>query len=138
MKICNSFLVQMSKNTTFIFQTPRRSHLTYHIMRHQFVVILQPNVSFRDTSQDALENYFGGVKDCNQSRKPSTREYVSGYATMTVNNITGTNSLHSNCEQDQATSILNDMDALLSSVKSPTPKGPCNVQTEAYYVTLFQ
>ncbi len=64
---------------------------------------------FRDTSQDGLENYFGCVKTCNQTKKATPRGFRTGYATMTINNITGSNSLRSNCERDSSTSILSNI-----------------------------
>ncbi|XP_037039348.1 uncharacterized protein LOC119076598 [Bradysia coprophila] len=80
-----------------------------------------PQVSIRDTSQDGLENFFGCVKTCNQANKPTPREYRTNYATMVINNITGTNSLHSNCEQDQSVSILQHIhDFVVSCNKEPS------------------
>lgn len=76
---------------------------------------------YRDTSQDGLENFFGCVKSCNQANKPTPREYRTSYATMVINNITGTNSLHSNCEQDQSVSVLDNIhDFVLGCNKDPS------------------
>lgn len=80
-------------------------------------------VIFRDTSQDGLENFFGCVKSCNQSNKPTAREYRIGYGTMTINNITGTNSLRSNCEQDTSTSILTNIHEFILDCNDEASKG---------------
>lgn len=66
-------------------------------------------VNIRDTTQDGLENFFGCIKSCNQNNKATPSQYRTGYTTMIVNNITGTNSLQSNCQPDQSTAMLTNI-----------------------------
>lgn len=69
---------------------------------------------FRDTTQDGLENFFGCVKSCNQNNKTTASQYRTGYTTMVINNITGTNSLRSNCQPDGNTAILSNIHEFIS------------------------
>lgn len=72
---------------------------------------------FRDTTQDGLENFFGNVKSCNQNNKATPTQYRTGYMTMTIINISGTNSLHANCQPDQSTPILANIHDFISKCK---------------------
>lgn len=58
------------------------------------------------------------MKSCNQSKKPSSKEYRTGYGAMVINNITGTNSLRSNCEQDSSASILSNIHEFILDVNN--------------------
>lgn len=69
---------------------------------------------FRDTTQDGLENFFGCIKSCNQSNKTTANEYRTGYATMLINNMTGTNSMRTNCQPDDSTAILTNIHEFIS------------------------
>lgn len=75
---------------------------------------------FRDTNQDGLENFFGCVKSCSQANKQTPTQYRTGYGTMAINNITGTNSLRSNCEPDKSTAILTSIHEFISDYKTPS------------------
>ncbi len=83
---------------------------------------LEHEYFFRNTSQDGLENFFGCVKACGQTNKLTPREYRTSYATMTINNITGTNSLRSNCEQDHSTSIVENIHEFILGCNKEPPK----------------
>ncbi|KAG4076302.1 hypothetical protein HA402_000642 [Bradysia odoriphaga] len=69
----------------------------------------------RNTTQDGLENFFGCVKSCNQSNTTTASQYRTGYATMLINNITGTNSLRANCQPDNSTSMLTNIHEFISA-----------------------
>lgn len=70
-------------------------------------------VAIRRTTQDALENFFGGVRNVIYS--PSVREFRGAYSSMIVNNLCLKNSIYSNCEPDEGTPLLRNMNLLLSS-----------------------
>ncbi|XP_037037374.1 uncharacterized protein LOC119075089 [Bradysia coprophila] len=73
-----------------------------------------PKLNIRDTTQDGLENFFGCIKSCNYSNTTTASQYRTGYTTMVINNITGTNSLYSNCQPDDSESILTNIHEFIS------------------------
>lgn len=70
-------------------------------------------VSLRRTTQDALENFFGGIRSVIYS--PSVREFRGAYASMVVNNLCGKHSIDSNCEADDGVPLLQNFYVILTS-----------------------
>lgn len=83
-----------------------------------FESIKTPPFIFRNTHQDGIENFFGCVKSsCQNSKAPIPMHFRTGYATMIINNITGSNSLNANCEPDLSVPLLNNVHAFFLDYK---------------------
>lgn len=75
---------------------------------------IQDTVAIRRMTQDALENFFGGIRSVIYSS--SVREFRGAYGSMIVNNLCLKHSIYSNCEEDDGRSLLRNFNLLLSSV----------------------
>lgn len=76
-------------------------------------------VAIRRMTQDALENFFGGIRSVIYS--PTVREFRGAYATSMVNNLSLKHSIYSNCQADNGSPLLQNLKLLFSS--SQLPKG---------------
>lgn len=84
------------------------------------MLIIQDTIALRRTTQDALENYFGGIRSSIYS--PSVREFRGAYGSMMVNNLCLQHSIYSNCEEDGGRPLLRNFNLLLSSTQPQTSK----------------
>lgn len=78
-------------------------------------------VAIRRMTQDALENFFGGIRSSIYS--PSVREFRGAYGSMIVNNLTCKHSIDSNCEPDNGMALLSNFQSLVSSKESDNSGG---------------
>lgn len=74
-------------------------------------------VAIRRMTQDALENFFGGIRSVIYS--PTVREFRGAYGTSMVNNLCLRHSIYSNCEADNGSPLLKNLNLLLSSTQLP-------------------
>lgn len=95
------------------------------------------NIDFlRNMNQDGLEIFFGGVKtNCHNAKSPIPIHFKSAYITTILNNLTSSNSMKSNCEKDNSTSLLNNFDRIVLKgtnqvlgTASERPIDSCNEQ----------
>lgn len=91
----------------------------------------------RDTSQDGLENFFGCVNACNYSNKATPMQYRTGYATMNINNFTGTNSLHTNCQPDKSKPILTHLHEFITEFEPQSNDSSNEVSKNINEVNVF-
>lgn len=78
-------------------------------------------------NQDGLENIFGVVKtNCQNAKKLIPMQFRTGYATMTINNITCSNSLSTNCEPDSSVPLLSNVHELFLNFKQENENINCD------------
>lgn len=67
-------------------------------------------VSIRMMTQDALENFFGGIRSyCQAAVCPTPRNFRCSYATSLFNNLSSRQSMKSNCEEDGGVPLIQDL-----------------------------
>ena len=101
----------------------------------------------RNVNQDALENFFGGIRlQGARNNNPTCTSFESSYRTLIINNFTSHHSPGANCLEDDAEAALKSITALLSGEDSMveempdspdfpptfTKKGAVAVNTHAY------
>lgn len=70
---------------------------------------------FRNLNQDGLENLFGCVMSCSQVvASPISTQFRSGYTTSLINNLTSSNSIYTNCENDASVPLLQNIHELIA------------------------
>lgn len=74
------------------------------------------NVSLRNMTQDALENFFGGIRSyCRAAVCP--RNFRCAYATSLFNGLTSHHSIKSNCEEDGGIPLIRNLFSIFSMVE---------------------
>lgn len=67
-------------------------------------------VAIRQMNQDGLENFFGSVRSvCYNPNAVISPQFRSGYTTIVLNNLTSKHSIAGNCEEDDNTSLLENV-----------------------------
>lgn len=67
-------------------------------------------IALRQMNQDGLENFFGGVRSvCHNPTAPVPSQFRPGYTTLILNDLTSKHSIAGNCEEDDNTSLLENV-----------------------------
>lgn len=98
----------------------------------------------RNTNQDGLENFFGGIKiNCQVSKTPIAIHFRSAYVTSILNSLTCNNSMKSNCEKDTSTALLNNFhkyvlkDKELFNCDDPAEENPDCFEENDFFDTII-
>lgn len=116
------YAVQMIKKMRFVPKDPEKQEksrvlndyvLTINGLTEITKRLLNLNiesVSIRMMTQDALENFFGGIRSyCQAAVCPTPRNFRSSYATSIFNNLSSRHSIKSNCEEDGGVPLIRDL-----------------------------
>lgn len=128
------YAFQMIKNMRFVSKDPETQErsrvlndyvLTINGLTEITKRLLNLNVesvSLRMMTQDALENFFGGIRSyCQAAVCPTPRNFRSSYATSLFNNLSSRQSIKSNCEEDGGLPLVRDLFSLFSSENTKEP-----------------
>jgi len=73
-------------------------------------------ILLRNFNQDLIENFFGSIRSHGvRNIKPSCENFISSFKSLVINNLTSSNSIGSNCENDDCDGALDNLKEFLSN-----------------------